>query len=65
MFHFSNKDDHRPYAEKQMTSVEKEFIREKHNNMPRMIKYRKQFFEQLEQLEKLKRGKDGASQNNA
>jgi hypothetical protein len=48
-----------------MTSVEKEFIREKHNNMPRMIKYRKQFFEQLEQLEKLKRGKDGASQNNA
>lgn len=62
VFHFSNKDDHKPYAEKQMSPIEREFIVAKHNNMPRMINYRKQFFEQLE---KLKRGKDGASKDNA
>ena len=62
VFHFSNKHDHKPYAEKQMSPIEREFIMAKHNNMPRMIKYREQFFEQLE---KLKRGKDGASKNNA
>jgi len=45
-----------------MSPIEREFIMAKHNNMPRMIKYREQFFEQLE---KLKRGKDGASKNNA
>ena len=62
VFHFSNKYDHQPYAEQQMGQEERKSIIEKHNNMPRMIQYRKQFFEQLE---KLKRGKDGASQNNA
>jgi len=62
VFHFSNKHDHKPYAEKQMSPIEREFIVAKHNNMPRMIEYRKQFFEQLD---KLKRGKDGASKNNA
>lgn len=62
VFHFSNKYDHKPYAEQQMGQEERKSIIEKHNNMPRMIEYRKQFFEQLD---KLKRETNGARENNA
>lgn len=57
VFHFSNKYDHKPYAEKQMEQEERKNIIEKHNNIPRMIEYRKQFFEELD---KLKRETNGA-----
>jgi hypothetical protein len=52
VFHFSNKYEHQPYAEKQMSIEERNLIIEKHNNMPRMQQYRKQFFEQLDKLKK-------------
>jgi hypothetical protein len=52
VFHFSNKHEHRPYAEKQMGIEERNMIIEKHNSMPRMQKYRKQFFDELEKLKK-------------
>ena len=52
VFHFSNKYEHQPYAEKQMDIEERNLIIEKHNNMPRMQQYRKQFFEQLDKLKK-------------
>lgn len=52
VFHFSNKYEHQPYAEKQMGIEERNLIIEKHNNMPRMQQYRKQFFEQLDKLKK-------------
>jgi hypothetical protein len=61
VFHFSNKHEHQPYLEKQMGIEERNYIIEKHNNMPRMIEYRKQFFEQLD---KLKRETNGARKNN-
>lgn len=62
VFHFSNKLDHQPYKEKQMSKEEWESIRNKHNSMPRMIKYREQFFNELD---KLKRENSGARKNNA
>lgn len=52
VFHFSNKYEHKPYAEKQMGIEERNMIIEKHNSMPRMQKYRKQFFDELEKLKK-------------
>ena len=52
VFHFSNKYEHQPYAEKQMDIEERNLIIEKHNNMPRMQQYRRQFFEELERLKK-------------
>lgn len=52
VFHFSNKYEHKPYAEKQMGIEERNSIIEKHNNMPRMIEYRKKFFEELDKLKK-------------
>jgi len=52
VFHFSNKFEHAPYAEKQMTKTEREGIIKKHNEMPRMQQYRKEFFEQLATIEK-------------
>ena len=57
VFHFSNKYDHKPYAEKQMGQEERNMIIEKHNNMPRMAQYRKDFFNELD---KLKRETNGA-----
>jgi hypothetical protein len=51
VFHFSNKDDHQPYVEKQMDQEERQKIIDYHNNMPRMQKYRKEFFEELRILE--------------
>ncbi len=51
VFHFSNKDDHQPYVEKQMDQEERKKIIEYHNNLPRMQTYRKQFFEALNKLE--------------
>ena len=62
VFHFSNKNDHKPYVENQMGQEERKVILEKHNNMPRMIEYRKQFFQQLDEL---KRENDGSGNNNA
>lgn len=52
VFHFSNKYDHMPYAEKQMDIDERNFLIETHNNMPRMQKYRKDFFKKVELLKK-------------
>lgn len=52
VFHFSNREDHKPYEDNQMSKEEWSSILEKYNNMPRMIKYRKQFFEDLEKLER-------------
>ena len=40
-----------PYAEKQMDQEERKMIIERHNNMPRMQKYRDQFFQDLQKLE--------------
>lgn len=54
VFHFSNKYEHQPYAEKQMGIEERNMIIEKHNNMPRMQQYRKQFFDELSRLERSK-----------
>lgn len=54
VFHFSNKFEHQPYAEKQMSKEERNLIIQKHNDMPRMQKYREQFFKQLEELKKEK-----------
>lgn len=51
VFHFSNKDEHQPYAEKQMDQEERQKIIEYHNSLPRMQTYRKQFFEALNKLE--------------
>lgn len=62
VFHFSNKNDHKPYVENQMGQEERKVILEKHNNMPRMIEYRKQFFQQLDEL---KRENNGSGNNNA
>jgi hypothetical protein len=62
VFHFSNKNDHKPYVENQMGQEERKIILEKHNNMPRMIEYRKQFFQQLNEL---KRENNGSGNNNA
>ena len=50
VFHFSNKFEHQPYAEKQMSKEERSKIIERHNNMPKMKEYRKKFFTQLEEL---------------
>jgi len=50
VFHFSNKFEHQPYAEKQMSKEERDAIIKKHNSMPKMKEYRKKFFEQLEAL---------------
>lgn len=52
VFHFSNKYDHQPYAEKQMGLSERDEIMNKHNSMPRMQQYRDQFFAQLKNLKK-------------
>jgi hypothetical protein len=52
VFHFSNKYDHMPYAEKQMDIDERNFLIETHNNMPRMQKYREDFFKKVELLKK-------------
>jgi len=54
VFHFSNKFEHQPYAEKQMSKEERNLIIQKHSDMPRMQKYREQFFKQLEELKKEK-----------
>lgn len=51
VFHFSNREDHKPYAENQMGMEERSMIMEKHKNMPRMQKYQQQFFEDLQKLE--------------
>jgi hypothetical protein len=50
VFHFSNKFEHQPYAEKQMSKEERSKIIERHNSMPKMKEYRKKFFTQLEEL---------------
>jgi hypothetical protein len=50
VFHFSNKFEHQPYAENQMSKEERSKIIERHNNMPKMKEYRKKFFTQLEEL---------------
>ena len=50
VFHFSNKFDHQPYKEKQMSKEEWQAIRDKHTSMPRMQKYRQDFFEKLDKL---------------
>lgn len=50
VFHFSNKFEHQPYAENQMSKEERNRIIERHNSMPKMQEYRKKFFEQLEEL---------------
>lgn len=50
VFHFSNKQDHEPYKDKQMDLEEREQILEKHRNMPRMQKYREEFFKELDIL---------------
>ena len=62
VFHFSNKHDHAPYAEKQMSQEERKFIMNKHDSMPRMKQYREKFFKQLQQLE---RNNNGARKNNS
>ena len=54
VFHFSNKNDHKPYAEKQMGLEERKLIMQKHDNMPRMKKYREQFFKDLDMLKENK-----------
>ena len=54
VFHFSNKNDHKPYAEKQMGLEERKLIMQKHDNMPRMRKYREQFFKDLDMLKENK-----------
>jgi hypothetical protein len=51
VFHFSNKNDHQPYVEKQMDKDERQKIIDYHNNLPRMKEYREQFFNQVKQLE--------------
>ena len=51
VFHFSNRADHMPYVEKQMALNERKVILEKHNNMPRMKRYRDQFFQDLHKIE--------------
>jgi hypothetical protein len=56
VFHFSNRADHMPYLEKQMGIEERNLIIDKHNNMPRMQKYREQFFEDLQKLERENNG---------
>lgn len=50
VFHFSNKFEHQPYAENQMSKEERNRIIARHNSMPKMQEYRKKFFEQLEEL---------------
>jgi hypothetical protein len=62
VFHFSNKFDHQPYAEKQMNKEERNIIIEKHNNIPRMKIYREKFFKELEEIE---RKNGGARKDNA
>jgi len=52
VFHFSNKFEHQPYAENQMSKEERNKIIAKHNSMPKMQEYRKKFFEQLEGLKR-------------
>jgi hypothetical protein len=54
VFHFSNKFEHQPYAEKQMSKEERAAIMKKHNDMPRMQKYREDFFKQLDELQRRK-----------
>ena len=54
VFHFSNKFEHQPYAEKQMSKEERTAIMKKHNDMPRMQKYREDFFKQLDELQRRK-----------
>lgn len=51
VFHFSNKYDHQPYKENQMSMEERQQIIKKHSDMPRMQKYRQQFQEELDKLE--------------
>lgn len=55
VFHFSNKYDHDPYAKMQMTAKERKTIMDRHDSMPRMQKYRKQFFSDLAILEREKK----------
>ena len=62
VFHFSNKFEHQPYAEKQMSKEERDVIIARHNNMPKMQEYRKKFFTQLEEL---KGANNGARKDNA
>lgn len=50
VFHFSNKYEHQPYMEKQMSQEERSLIMKKHADMPRMQKYRENFFKQLDAL---------------
>ena len=54
VFHFSNKFEHQPYVEKQMSKEERAAIMKKHNDMPRMQKYREDFFKQLNELQRRK-----------
>ncbi len=50
VFHFSNKFEHQPYAENQMSKEERNRIIARHNSMPKMKEYREKFFAQLEKL---------------
>jgi hypothetical protein len=50
VFHFSNKFEHQPYAENQMSREERNTIIARHNSMPKMKEYREKFFAQLEEL---------------
>jgi hypothetical protein len=50
VFHFSNKFEHQPYAENQMSREERNTIIARHNSMPKMKEYREKFFAQLEKL---------------
>jgi hypothetical protein len=50
VFHFSNKFEHQPYAENQMSKEERNTIIARHNSMPKMKEYREKFFAQLEEL---------------
>lgn len=52
VFHFSNKYEHSPYEKNQMSKEERDKIIKLHNSMPRMIKYREQFFKELDKLKK-------------
>jgi hypothetical protein len=50
VFHFSNKFEHQPYAENQMSREERNTIIARHNSMSKMKEYREKFFAQLEEL---------------
>lgn len=52
VFHFSKREDHSPYENQQMSKKEWSAILDKYNNMPKMIKYREKFFDDLQKLER-------------